>query len=122
MVEVHPADNQKTAALAALTGAAMPVRAMVMSQADREIGWVVYAIERDTMQLVALYSEEEPLEELLARASLNDAVNALATDAVCRNPAHFALLRRLGFTEVEGGYTIFIPAFFMRPCHGCGGA
>ncbi len=122
MVEVHPADNPKTTALAALVGVDMPVRAMVMSQNGREIGWVVYAIERDTMQLIALYSEEEPLEELLVRASLNDAVNALATDAVCRNVAHFALLRRLGFTEVEDGYAIFIPDFFMRPCSGCSGA
>ena len=119
MVEVHPADNGKTEALARLVGADKPVRAMVMSQSGREIGWVVYAIERDTMDLIALYSEEESLEELLVRASLNDAVGALATDAVCHNPAHFALLARLGFTAADQAYTIFIPAFFMRPCNGC---
>ncbi len=122
MVEVHPADNPKTEALARLAGADKPVRAMVMSQSGREIGWVVYAIERDTMELIALYSEEESLEELLVRASLNDAVNALAIDAVCRNVAHFALLERLGFTATNDTYTIFIPEFFMRPCSGCHGA
>lgn len=121
MVEVHPADKQKTEALARIVGADKPVRAMVMSQGGRENGWVVYAIERDTMELIALYSEEESLEELLVRASLNDAVNALATDAVCRNVAHFALLERLGFTAANDVYTIFIPEFFMRPCSGCHG-
>ncbi len=122
MVEVHPADNAVAAELAARHGIHTPTRAMTMSRNGQDLGYVVYTVERDTMELLMLYSAEEPLEELLVRACLNDAVNALATDAVCRNPAHFPLLQRLGFVQGEGAYTIFIPDFFMRPCSGCHGA
>ncbi len=122
MVEVHPADNATSAKLAEKHGLAMPLRAMTMSRAGEDLGYVLYTVERDTMELLLLYSAEEPLEELLVRASLNDAVNALATDAVCRNTMHFELLERLGFVRTNDGFTIFIPDFFMRPCSGCHGA
>ena len=121
MVEVHPADKAKTEEIAKRAGVIVPVRAMTMSRNSEELGYVLYAIERDTMEIVSLFSVEEPLEELLVRAALNDAVNALAITAVCRNTAHFELLRRLGFEPENGVYSIFIPQFFMRPCHGCGG-
>ena len=121
MVEVHPADKTVTEQLAARHGMDMPVRAMTMSRNGQDLGYVLYAVERDTMELLALYSREEPLEELLVRACLNDAVNSLATDAICRNPLHFPLLQRLGFVQGNGTYTIFIPDFFMRPCSGCHG-
>ncbi len=122
MVEVHPADKAKTEELAKRAGVTDAVRAMNMSRAGEELGYVLYTIDRDTIEIVALYSVEEPLEELLVRAALNDAVNALAITAVCRNTAHFALLERLGFVKEREAYTIFIPDFFMRPCNGCGGA
>ncbi len=122
MVEVHPADKAKTESLAKRAGVPMPVRAMNMSRAGDELGYVLYTIDRDTVEIIALYSEEQPLEELLVRAALNDAVNALAITAVCRNAAHFELLGRLGFADENGTYTIFIPDFFMRPCSGCSGA
>ena len=121
MVEVHPADKAKTEELAKRAGITVPVRAMDMSRAGKELGYVLYTIDRDTIELVALYSDEQPLEELLVRAALNDGVNALAITAVCRNSAHFELLKRLGFTEENGAYAIFIPDFFMRPCSGCSG-
>ena len=122
MVEVHPADKAKTEEIVKRAGVTAPVRAMTMSRDGEELGYVLYTVERDTMELVSLFSEEEPLEELLVRAALNDAVNALAITAVCRNKAHFELLQRLGFEQENGVYTIFIPNFFMRPCSGCGGA
>ena len=121
MVEVHPADNETAKRLAQPYGEFSDARAMTMSRAGEDLGWILYRVDRDRMELIALYSAEEPLEELLVRAALNDAVNALAIDAVCRNPAHFALLERLGFTAEGDGYTIFIPSFFMRPCNGCHG-
>ncbi len=121
MVEVHPADKATTENLAKRAGVSLPVRAMNMSRAGDELGYVLYTIDRDTIQIVSLYSAEEPLEELLVRAALNDAVNALAITAVCRNAAHFELLKRLGFVKENEGYTIFIPDFFMRPCSGCSG-
>lgn len=120
MVEVHPADKAKTEELAKRCGVSLPVRAMSMSRAGDELGYVLYTIDRDTIELVSLYSVEEPLEELLVRAALNDGVNALAITAVCRDVAHFPLLKRLGFIEENDAYTIFIPDFFMRPCSGCG--
>lgn len=122
MVEVHPADKAKTEELAKRAGVTAAVRAMNMSRAGDELGYVLYTIDRDTIEIVALYSAEEPLEELLVRAALNDAVNALAITAVCRNTAHFLLLERLGFAKENDAYIIFIPDFFMRPCSGCGGA
>jgi hypothetical protein len=122
MVEVHPADNAVTAALAQKHGYTDAARAMIMSQNGQELGFVLYTVERDTMELLMLFSEEKPLEELLVRACLNDAVNALATDAVCRNASHFDLLERLGFARTSEQCSIFIPSFFMRPCSGCHGA
>lgn len=122
MVEVHPADKAKTEELAKRAGVSFPVRAMTMSRAGEELGYVLYTIDSDTTEIVSLYSVEEPLEELLIRAALNDAVNALAITAVCRNAMHFPLLKRLGFANENDAYTIFIPDFFMRPCSGCGGA
>lgn len=121
MVEVHPADELLTEQLKARAGVNIPVQAMHMSRAGEDLGYVLYKIDRDTMELVTLYSAEEPLEELLVRAALNAAVNALAITAVCRNVAQFPLLKRLGFTPEGDTYTVFIPDFFMRPCHGCAG-
>ncbi len=121
MVEVHPADKAKTEELAKHAGVSLPVRAMNMSRAGDELGYVLYTIDRDTVEILYLYSAEKALEELLVRAALNDAVNALAITAMCRNTAHFPLLERLGFTKENEAYTIFIPDFFMRPCSGCGG-
>ncbi len=121
MVEVHPADKAKTEEIAKRTGVTVPVRAMNMSRNGEELGYVLYTVERDMVELLSLFSKEEPLEELLVRAALNDAANALAVTAVCRNASHFELLRRLGFVYENEAYTIFIPDFFMRPCHGCGG-
>ncbi len=122
MVEVHPADKAVAEQLANRHGVTVPTRAMTMSRNGEDLGYVLYAIERDTVELFVLYSAEEPLEELLVRACLNDAVNALATDAVCRNASHFPLLERLGFACHSDSCTIFIPDFFMRPCSGCHGA
>ncbi len=119
MVEVHPADKAKTEELAKRAGISLPVCAMDMSREGVELGYVLYTIDRDTIEIVALYSEEAPLEELLVRAALNSGVNALAITAVCRNTAHFELLERLGFVRENEAYTIFIPDFFMRPCSGC---
>jgi len=119
MVEVHPADKAKTEELAKRAGISLPVCAMDMSREGVELGYVLYTIDSDTIEIVALYSEEAPLEELLVRAALNSGVNALAITAVCRNTAHFELLERLGFVRENEAYTIFIPDFFMRPCSGC---
>lgn len=122
MVEVHPADKAKTEEIAKRAGVTVPARAMNMSRNGEELGYVLYTVERDIVELLSLFSEEEPLEELLVRAALNDAANALAVTAVCRNMSHFELLRRLGFVCENNVYTIFIPDFFMRPCRGCNGA
>ncbi len=122
MVEVHPADKAKTEELAKRAGVTAAVCAMNMSRAGEELGYVLYTIDRDTIEIVSLYSAEEPLEELLIRAALNAGVNALAITAVCRNTAHFRLLERLGFVKENEAYSIFIPDFFMRPCSGCSGA
>ena len=119
MVEVHPADKAKTEELMQRAAVTLPVRAMVMSCAGTEIGYVLYTVERDTTELIVMVSEEPSLEELLVRAFLNDAANALAITAVCRNAAYFPLLKRLGFTKENEAYTIFIPDFFLRPCKGC---
>ena len=121
MVEVHPADEAKTEELAKRACVSLPVQAMNMTRAGDELGYVLYTIDRDTIEIVSLYSAEEPLEELLVRAALNSGVNALAITAVCRNVAHFPLLERLGFVNENDAYTIFIPNFFMRPCSGCSG-
>jgi len=63
MVEVHPADKAKTEELAKRAGISLPVCAMDMSREGVELGYVLYTIDRDTIEIVALYSEEAPLEE-----------------------------------------------------------
>lgn len=117
MFEIHPAKADKTEALAKQEGLDT-VSAMVVWNDGEEAGYVLYRVERDTVFLFRVRCEHLELQEWLVRAALNAGVNRLATDAVCAEPELFDLMERLGFTREGDKYTLFIPAFFNRPCAG----
>lgn len=117
MIEILPADDATAAHIAANEKIETPVSAMLLS-ADGETGYVLYRVDRDTLELLAVRAPDAVLEEGLIRAALNAGVNRLAITAVCRNPDLFLLLRSLGFCEKEGEMSVFIPDFFTRPCAG----
>ncbi len=117
MFTILPADEAKTAMLAQREGMTMPLSALVLTEADAETGYVLFRIERDTVELLCLRSRDDSLTEWLVRAALNAAANRCAVTAVCHDVAAFPLLERLGFVRDGADYTVFIPDFFNRPCH-----
>ena len=119
MFTILPADDAKTALLAAKEGQALPLSAMVLTVDDAESGHVLYRVERDRLELLCLRAPDNDLAEWLVRAALNVGVNRLAITAVCSDPVLFPLLDSLGFRAVGTTYEVFIPDFFNRPC--CGG-
>ncbi len=117
MFEIHPADAAKTQALARQEKLEN-ISAMVVWNNGAEAGYVLYRIEKDTVELLRVSCENTDLQEWLVRAALNAGVNRLATDAVCEEVSLFPLMEALGFTKTGEKYTLFIPAFFNRPCAG----
>ncbi len=118
MFSILPADEQKTKELAHREGVTQSVTAMVLTVAEEECGYVLFSVERDTVEIVRLRSQDAELEEWLVRAALNAAVNRNAITATCSDPALFPLLKRLGFAAKGLGYEAFLPEFFTRPCCG----
>lgn len=119
MFEIHPVDAAKTALLAQIEGINGPVSAMIVWNDGREAGHILYRLERDTVDLLACCCTDAELAQWLVRAALNAAANRDAINAVCCNTALFPLLRSLAFEEEGERLTVFIPAFFNRPCGGC---
>lgn len=116
MFSIVPADEAKTASLLQrekITDA----DAMVLTVDGEEIGYALYCVSRDTVDILCLRAPEGEWEEWLVRAVLNAAVNRNAITALCREPLLFPLLKRLGFAVSEAGCEVFIPEFFTRPCH-----
>lgn len=118
MFTILPADTVKTARLAQREGVEGAVFALILTVGEEECGYALYRVERDTAELVCLRSQESDLEEWLVRAVLNAAANRNALTARCTDPVVFPLLQRLGFAANNGGYEVFIPDFFNRPCCG----
>ncbi len=118
MITILPADKESTKTLAEKEHVLPPVNAMIMTDGDEKLGYVLYRIENSALEIVALYSCDAVLEEGLVRAALNDGVSHNAITAVCKNTAFFFLLETLGFCLENGVMSIFIPDFFNRPCHG----
>ncbi len=119
MFTILPVDEQTTAALAQREGQTLPLSAMVLTVDDAVAGHVLYRVERDRLELLCLRAPDDAFAEWLVRAALNAGVNRMAITAFCADPVWFSLLSGLGFTVCEGGYEVFIPDFFNRPC--CGG-
>ncbi len=119
MLEIHPADTVKTAALIQKEGQPDGTAALVVTDGDREIGYVLYRMDRDTLYMSAAQCEDADLYEWLLRAAMNAGVNRNAITAVCEIADWFSLVEQLGFEREGERYTVFIPAFFNRPCQGC---
>lgn len=119
MFTIMPADDAKTAVLAAREKLVMPLSAFVLTVDGKEEGYALFRVDRDTVEILCLRSPDDELAEWVVRAVLNAGANRLAITAVCREPVLFPLLERLRFTQTESGYEVFIPEFFGRPCQ-CG--
>ncbi len=117
MITILPVDEIKTKELAKKENVSLPVFAMCMTDGSEELGYVLYRLEKDVLEIVKLFSCDSFLEEGLVRAALNDGVNRQAITAVCRETSLFFLLESLGFSQKEEVMTIFIPDFFNKPCH-----
>ncbi|MBO5929035.1 MAG: hypothetical protein J6Q42_03335 [Clostridia bacterium] len=117
MITILPADKEKTTALAQKEAVSLPISAMIMTDGTNELGYVLYRVEKDVLEIIKLYSCDTFLEEGLVRAALNDGVNRQTVTAVCQNTALFFLLESLGFSFKNNEMNIFIPDFFNRPCN-----
>ena len=117
MITILPADKEKTTALAQKEAVSLPISAMIMTDGTNELGYVLYRVEKDVLEIIKLYSCDNFLEEGLVRAALNDGVNRQTVTAVCQNTALFFLLESLGFSFKNNEMNIFIPDFFNRPCN-----
>lgn len=118
MFEIHPVADDKAAALAWQIGVTAPASAMVVWNEGEEAGFILYRMVKDTIELLGARCAIEELGEWLVRAALNAGVNRNAVTAVCAAPALFPLLEKLGFEREGERMTVFIPAFFTRPCAG----
>ncbi len=121
MFEIHPAAPDKAAVLAAREGLTGAVSAMVLWDKGEESGYILYRLQKDTVQLLACRSVDADLQEWLVRAALNAAANRNAVTAVCGDETYFSLLQKLGFIVENGCATVSIPDVFNRPCQGCAG-
>ena len=119
MFEIHPAADDKAAALAKNEGLDLPLSAMVLYDKGEEVGYILYRLYEDTVSLLCCRYEDVALAEWLVRAALNAAANRGALNAVCTDDALFELLLSLGFLQENGRVTMWIPDFFNRPCAGC---
>ncbi len=119
MLEIHPADAVKTAEFVQAEGQPEGTAALRMTDGDREIGYVLYRMDRDTLYMTAARCEEPDLYEWLLRAAMNAGVNRNAITAVCEIRDWFSMVERFGFEKEGERYTVFIPDFFTRPCQGC---
>ncbi len=117
MITILPVDETKTIELAEKENISFPVFAMSMTDGFEELGYVLYRVEKDVLEIIKLFSCDSFLEEGLVRAALNDGVNRRAVTAICRDTSLFFLLESLGFSKEKDGMTIFIPDFFNKPCH-----
>ena len=117
MITILPVDESKANDLAKKGQIPLPVLAMRMTDGTEELGFILYRVEKDVLEILKLFSCDSFLEEGLVRAALNDGVNRRAITAICRDTTHFLLLESLGFSPVQNSMTIFIPDFFNRPCH-----
>lgn len=117
MITILPVDEIKTAELAKKEGVSSPAFAMSMMDGSEDLGYVLYRVEKDVLEIVKLFSCDSFLEEGLVRAALNDGVNRQAVTAICRDASLFFLLESLGFSKEKECMTIFIPDFFNKPCH-----
>ena len=117
MITILPVDKEKAAELAKKENIDFPVLAMKMTDASEELGYVLYRVEKDILEILKLFSCESFLEEGLVRAALNDGVNRQAVTAICCDTSLFFLLESLGFSQQNDSMTIFIPDFFNKPCH-----
>ncbi len=117
MITILPVDETKAIELAKKENISPPVFAMSMTDGSQELGYVLYRVEKDVLEIVKLFSCDSFLEEGLVRAALNDGVNRQAVTALCRDTSLFFLLESLGFLPKKGAMTIFIPDFFNKPCH-----
>lgn len=118
MFEIHPAAVDKAAALAQKEKVEPTASAMVLWENDVENGYILYRIEKDTVELLCARCADADLQEWLVRAALSAAVNRNAITAICGNAELFELLRGLGFAQEGDSLSMFIPDFFNRPCAG----
>lgn len=121
MFEIHPIAAAEAEKLARQEGLDSPVMAMNVWEDGEDAGYVVFRLQNDTVRLLCCRCERPHLAEWLIRAALNAAANRNAITAVCDNTEMFDLLRSLQFEEDGTTLTVFIPAFFNRPCGGCAG-
>ena len=120
MFEIHPAADDKLAALAEREQLDLPLCGMVLQDGGEEAGYLLYRVYGDTASLVCCRCEDAGLAEWLVRAALNAAANREALYAVCTDASLFEVLVALGFEQGENRVSVFIPDFFNRPCAGCG--
>ena len=111
MLTIAPAAEPRRQELAAVYGVP-DARVMLACSVVRE------AIERNTVHLFRLWTNDSALQDGILRAVLNAGYLAGAIRAVCEYEPLEPLLRFEGFVVSEEGMTVDLAEFFSRPCHG----
>ncbi len=117
MLTIAPAAEPRRQELAAVYGVP-DARVMLACSVVREEGGCAYAIERNTVHLFRLWTNDSALQDGILRAVLNAGYLAGAIRAVCEYEPLEPLLRFEGFVVSEEGMTVDLAEFFSRPCHG----
>ena len=117
MITILPADKAFLQSVSAPEG----VDAMVLRDSDGSVfGHALFRMIGERVEVLSVHTDLPVMAEGLVRAVLNTGDCRGATHGFCADASMSAMLRRLEFESVEGGYAVSLEQFFHGDCH-CGG-
>ena len=113
MITIQPADKAFLESVSAPAG----TDAMVLRDSDGTVlGHALFAVVGETVEILAVQTDEPLMTEGLIRSVLNTGDCRGATTGLCRIETLATLLKRLEFVTGEDGYTVSIQAFLYGEC------
>ena len=113
MITIMPADKAFLDAVDAPIG----TDAMVLRDSDGTVfGHALFMVTGDTVEILAVQTDEPLMTEGLIRAVINTGDCRGAVNAICKDEALIPVLKRLEFAPVEGIYTVSIQQFLYGEC------
>lgn len=121
MVSILPADEAaRTYLYGQLPADSQLDFCLVADEEGERLGYIVCRFEENAVCLLTVEAGDRFLVDGLIRAALNRALGQGLEFAVCRNPAMFPVLERLGFVPDAGGAgrRAVIRQALRGSCHG----
>ena len=114
MITILPADEAFLQSVDAPAG----VDAMVLRDSDGSVfGHALFRVSGERVEVVSVHTDLPMMAEGLIRAVLNTGDCRGATTGFCADDTMAAMLRRLEFEPVDGGYAVSLEHFFRGDCH-----